>query len=151
MGGNSQTCSTHSRQNCGNLSTFSCPGKFSYHNLVFTTTTVWLLISADVKVEMVQDFLFSFFSCSKLSWCPPFLAGLVFQVFSYPFKRDDCLILGLISVSFSFIQPQNIFLPTPPVSILLSSLSNSLKQQTDLFTGHKSLRQKKVFTFCCVN
>ena len=103
---------------------------------------------------------------SKLRWCkisffpfslvqnypgaPHFLLDLSFKYFLTHSKGRNCL-LGLISVSFSFIQPQNIFLPTPPVSILLSSLSNSLKQQTDLFTGHKSLRQKKVFTFCCVN
>jgi len=45
LDGNSHACSTHSRQNCGNLSTsFHVQGNSHI-------TIVWFLISADVKVD----------------------------------------------------------------------------------------------------
>ena len=78
---------------------------------------------------------------SKLRWCkidfsisaffpsvqnypgaPHFLPDLSFKYFLTHSKGRNCL-LGLTSISLSFIQLQNLFLPTRPVSILLSSLT----------------------------
>jgi len=127
---------------------------------------VWFLISADVKVEMFQDRsfpIFSLFSCSKLSWCNPFLPGPVFQVSFTHAKRED--LYPRSSVSFFEFYSAAICkieqtLVLPPVSSLLSSLtlflalSLSLSSNTKIYLLHlleatkrfrtvKSLRQKK--------
>jgi len=125
--------STHSRQNCGKLSTLLVRGKFSYHNLLLNIHNHNALqlcgssyqLASKLRCCKIEFFPFSAFLFFKIILVPPISSWLVVQVF---FKGRTC-ILGQMSLSFILL----LFFLWPPCATLNRIFSLLKNHQCQIF------------------